>query len=193
MHETARCFRAMRRLAIGVAVPRLGLETPSTAPFARASADSRARAWDSVGLAVRTVAAALPEAGLVLLVPDEAAVPADVATLAERQLTYPTPPQPPDSVHETAEALRRARCDGIVVLALGGATPYLLAYLAYFAGIERRAALSAEFGGGVLTDAVPPPAGAADDASRHLALLDALGLRPRAPSGAAHAFSVGGR
>lgn len=50
------------------------------------------------------------------------------------------------------------RAWGAVVLTEGGATPFELAYLCYLARVPRRAAITAEFGGGVLTAAVPPEA-----------------------------------
>ena len=64
--------------------------------------------------------------------------------------------------------------DAAVILTDPGHTALDLAYALHLAGVPRRAGFATEFGGGVLTDPLPP----ADlpRAERHLAILSALEL-----------------
>jgi hypothetical protein len=73
--------------------------------------------------------------------------------------------------------------DAAVIFTDEGDTAFEAAYLAYLAGIRVRAGLACEFGGGVLAPAIAPPPAGTRGPTRHLFLLEALGLHA-APAGA---------
>lgn len=175
MHETrGDDWRRMGRLTVafaGAANMRLVERGGSSQGAAPSNAEGAA-----VAAAAAALIEALPATSLVLLWPEGARVPAALERSATERLGYPVPQAVPAAVDRTVVALRALRCDGAVVLAASGATPFLPAYLCYLAGIERRAAMTAEFGGGVLSDVVGPPAEKLGDQERHLFLLRALGL-----------------
>jgi len=70
--------------------------------------------------------------------------------------------------------VRRGDFQAAIVFTRPGESPWLLAYTCYLAGVPLRAGQSVEFGGAVLSHPIRPPD---DGADRHLALVEALGLR----------------
>ncbi|HEX6998740.1 MAG TPA: hypothetical protein VF322_11385 [Gammaproteobacteria bacterium] len=143
--------------------------------------------------AVHAVRRALPKTQLVLLWPAALELPAVAARPADRVVLYPTPP---DGARGEPARLERAVVRAVaaleaeapaaaIVLTETGHAPFLPAYLCYLAGVPRRVALTAEFGGALLTQAVPPPPGNLPQRERHLFLLEAIGMG--APRGKARA------
>ncbi|HEX7082336.1 MAG TPA: hypothetical protein VF329_15110 [Gammaproteobacteria bacterium] len=143
--------------------------------------------------ALRRLRAALPRAKLLLLWPAEVEPPPGACTLADRRIDYRSP-EPPRSgrtggpregdlsdltaasgLDAAIAALAAHSAYQAIVFTESGAAPYAAAYVCYLAGIPERVGLTAEFGGAVLSRAVPPPAGTAEH-ERHLFLLDALGF-----------------
>jgi hypothetical protein len=85
------------------------------------------------------------------------------------------------------ERLAGARLDAALVFTAVGETAFEVAYLAYLAGIPVRAGFAVEFGGAVLSPAVPPPPAGVIGPGRHLSLLDALDLSAALASAGAKA------
>ncbi len=137
--------------------------------------------------ALRSVRATLRAARLVLLWPEVLAVPAPLARLADGCIAYPSPGGETGRAARARRAgaaravaeLRKAEPAGLVVLTESGHSPYYPAYLACLAGVARRAGLSREFGGAVLTNALAPPPDEVSESERHLFLVDALGFGRR--------------
>ncbi|HEY8520963.1 MAG TPA: hypothetical protein VIN61_12845 [Gammaproteobacteria bacterium] len=133
---------------------------------------------------VQAVRRALPAAQIVLLWPAALELPAVTSRPADRVVLYPAPHQGAHAqparlrraVDRAVKALRAAAPSAAIVLTETGHAPFLPAYLCYLAGIPRRAGLCAEFGGALLTQAVPPPADLSQP-DRHLFLLRAIGVR----------------
>jgi len=94
------------------------------------------------------------------------------------------PPGPPDPAAQLAlvERVRAGGFDAAVVFTSFSQSPYPAAYVCLLAGVPVRAALSREFGGGLLTHWVPAPEVTQHQADRALYLLDRLGL-PAAGTG----------
>ncbi len=142
---------------------------------------------EALAAAVRSVRVALPRARLILLWPAGAELPAAVGRMADGRIDYswPVPEAGKRSRARRANAaravadLRNASSAGLLVFTESGRSPYLPAYLGCLAGVPRRAGLSAEFGGGLLTNALSPPAANLDESERHLFLVDALGFGRR--------------
>lgn len=145
--------------------------------------------------AARVLRGSLPRARLVLLWPAALTVPAAVARAVDERIDIPSlRPRGKARAGAKARMSRAARtaCErtvaaleaacpaGVVVFTERGQAPYLPAYLCCLAGIPRRAALTEELGGGVLTDPLRPPGAEMPAAERYLYLLDALGLGHRA-------------
>lgn len=143
----------------------------------------------SVEPAVRALRIALPRARLVLLWPAPVLVPAALLDVLDERIDYPLVQVPEDAKPDralrsaaarTVAALHDAAPAGAVVFSECGRAPYFPAYLCCLAGVPKRAGFTAEFGGGVLTQAFAPPAAELPEAERHLHLLELLGLAHRA-------------
>lgn len=74
------------------------------------------------------------------------------------------------------DLLRTRRFDAAVVFTSFSQSPYPPAYLCYLAGIPVRLGHSKEFGGGVLSHWVRPPADEGHQVDRNLSLLEAAGF-----------------
>lgn len=85
---------------------------------------------------------------------------------------------PLDPARELAlvERLRAGRYDAALICTSFSQTPWPAAYATYLAGIPVRAAIAVDFGGSVLSHAVPPPPGGTHQAERNLHLVESLGL-----------------
>jgi len=134
--------------------------------------------------AIRVLRAALPRATLLLLWPEEAAIPPRLSALADRCLEYPSPHAETrragrDAVERVVAVLAAAAARGAVVFTESGWAPYVPAYLVYLAGIARRAGITAEFGGAVLSQPIAPPPREMPEEARHLFLLEAIGFDRR--------------
>ncbi|MDX2154542.1 MAG: glycosyltransferase family 9 protein [Bryobacteraceae bacterium] len=90
-------------------------------------------------------------------------------------VAFVSTPPPPE--------IQSSAFDAAIVFTGEHESPYSAAYQCYLARIPLRAGLTAEFGGGVLTDAVPPPSSHLSREERHMYLLEALGIAlPRTSS-----------
>lgn len=88
------------------------------------------------------------------------------------------PDRPLEAILDT---LKQSAFEAAIVFTAAGQSPYAIAYLCYLAGVPIRVGQSIEFGGGVLSDRVPPAGG-----DRHLHLLRAVGIVPIACHSAPH-------
>lgn len=80
---------------------------------------------------------------------------------------------------ELVRTLAERRFDAALVFTSFSQTPHTPAYACYLAGIPLRAGESKEFGGGVLTTAVPPAPDGLHQVERNLRLVQAVGFEPR--------------
>lgn len=139
--------------------------------------------------ALRALRAALPGVEMSLLTTEATAGAAAVlpevdeviATRAIWQWQPGEPPVVPAGTRALVEALRERQFDAAILLPDGARSPYPAAYVCYLAGIPIRLGQSQEFGGGLLSPAVKPPAGIGPAADPGLALLAAAGLIPDEP------------
>lgn len=155
------------------------------------------------------VAALMPAAGrlrnalhgshLVLLWPSSLGAPREMAALFDCQVLYPTPPNAA-ALHAAIEALAAEDCESMIVFTQKDWSAHVPAYVGYLAGIERRAGIADEFGGGVLSDAVATPKSELAEDERYAFLLDAVGFvqetrfpEPAAGFSAATPSVAGGR
>ncbi|HEU4616576.1 MAG TPA: hypothetical protein VFV10_00970 [Gammaproteobacteria bacterium] len=146
-----------------------------------------------VGPAVRVLRVALREARLILLWPAQVGVPALVAAAVDERICYAEPQGSASgpatgrlatvasarmraAALRSVPALRAAAPWGAIVFNEPGRSAAVPIYLCCLAGVERRAGFAAEFDGGMLTNALPPPGPHTPAAERHLLLLEALGL-----------------
>ena len=82
----------------------------------------------------------------------------------------------PKREFEFIERLRRGRWDAMVVFTSFSQTAFGAAYAAYLAGIPIRAGHARDFGGALLSHAVPPPDWEIHQADRALDLVEGLGI-----------------
>ena len=75
------------------------------------------------------------------------------------------------------DTLKRGSYDAAVILTSFKQTPHPAGYACYLAGIPLRLGESKEFGGGVLTDEVPPAPDGLHQAERNLRAIEHLGFR----------------
>ena len=85
-------------------------------------------------------------------------------------------PLDPDGQQALVARLRAGRYDAAVIFTSFSQSPYPPAYACYLAGIPIRLGQSKEFGGGILSQWVRPPADAAHGVDRNLHLLEAAGF-----------------
>lgn len=127
---------------------------------------------ETLGPAVDTLRALWPSATLRLLWPMDVSCPHALGNRVHGRIAYPMPQEVRDAATRVEETVRRiaaVEARVALVFAATGYEPYFPAYLCYLAGVPYRAAFSAEFGGGVLSSAFPPPA--CDGTARHLELV----------------------
>lgn len=135
-----------------------------------------ARGAGDLAPALRRLRGSLPGATVVLLAGAPDGAPAD-PTLADEVLPARALARlDPAGLPALVDRLAAARVDAALVLTAEGESAFEMAYLAYLAGIPLRAGLAAEFGGGVLSPWVRPPAHGTPAVRRHLFLLGELGL-----------------
>jgi ADP-heptose:LPS heptosyltransferase len=82
----------------------------------------------------------------------------------------------PGREREMIETLRKGRYDAAVVFTSFKQTPHPAGYACYLAGIPLRLGESKEWGGGVLTDEVPPAPDELHQAERNLRLVEHVGF-----------------
>ena len=148
-----------------------------------------------LGPALRALRAAAPQARLVLLgSPAGAAVAPLLPELDEVLVASPVwqdagPAGSPDpaSCLDLAERVRAGRFDAALIFTSFSQSPHPAGYLCLLAGVPVRAALSAEFGGGVLSHWVPARDTPSHQADRAVYLLDRLGIPVAGIGSALHA------
>jgi lipopolysaccharide heptosyltransferase II len=88
-------------------------------------------------------------------------------------------PLVPEHEYQLVELLARRSFDAAFIFTSFSQSPYPPAYACYLAGIPVRAGLSREFGGGLLSHWVKPPADRSYQVERNLDLLRGVGLPVR--------------
>lgn len=137
-----------------------------------------------LGPALRALRQMAPQARLTLLSsPAGAAVAPLLPEIDDVAIVSPVwqdagPPPPPDPGAQLAlvETIRSGGFDLAVIFTSFSQSPYPAAYVCLLAGVPVRAALSREFGGGVLTHWVPAPETTQHQADRAVHLLGRLGV-----------------
>jgi ADP-heptose:LPS heptosyltransferase len=88
-------------------------------------------------------------------------------------------PFDPDREQALVRLLAARKFDAALVFSSFSQTPHTPAYVCYLAGIPLRAGESREFGGGVLSTALPPAPDDLHQVERNLRLVEAVGFTPR--------------
>lgn len=148
-----------------------------------------------LGPALRALRQVAPQARLTLLCsPAGAAVAPLLPEIDDVAIVSPVwqdagPPPSPDPGAQLAlvERIRSGGYDVAVIFTSFSQSPYPAAYVCLLAGVPVRAALSREFGGGVLTHWVPAPETLQHQADRAVHLLGRLGVPVAGVGGQLHA------
>ncbi|MCO6429731.1 MAG: glycosyltransferase family 9 protein [Deltaproteobacteria bacterium] len=137
-----------------------------------------------IGPAVRALRAYLKDVHITLMASPAGRlaaplVPGIDATITERTIWQDMSGElTMDKKRELAQAkrIRKGNFDAAIIFTSFSQSPYPPAFACYLAGIPVRIAQSKEFGGGVLTHWIRPPADELHQVDRNLHLLESLGL-----------------
>jgi lipopolysaccharide heptosyltransferase II len=137
-----------------------------------------------LGPALRTLRATLPRVAITLMCTPAGEQVAPMLPWIDDLLVHSavwqdasgTMPLDPEGQQALVARLRAGRYDAAVIFTSFSQSPYPPAYACYLSGIPIRLGQSKEFGGGILSHWVRPPADAAHGVDRNLHLLAATGF-----------------
>ncbi|RPJ39613.1 MAG: glycosyltransferase family 9 protein [Chloroflexi bacterium] len=140
-----------------------------------------------LGPALRALRETYPQARLTLMVSSAGSQVAPLLPWVDEIITWRAVwqdigkdvPVDPEREWELVDLLARRRFDAAFIFTSFSQSPYPPAYTCYLAGIPIRAGQARDFGGGLLTHWVKPPADSAYQVERNLHLLRGLGLPVR--------------
>lgn len=139
-----------------------------------------------LGPALRAVKEGAPDATITLLASPAGTQAAALLPWVDDVITWRAVwqdlgglPFDPGRELELVAALRERAFDAALIFTSFSQAPHAPAYVCYLAGIPLRAAESKEFGGAVLSTALPPAPDALHQAERNLRLVEAVGFTAR--------------